>query len=67
MDKHNILLIRPVTVLLVTICSVDMTKTPKRTWEQLKSKLNVEFAEVNDSHYAFTMSPKAKQDNNDTE
>ena len=32
-----------------------MTEHPNSSWEDLKSELNVRFAEVNDSHHVFTM------------
>ena len=39
---------------------------PENSWEQLKSELNVRFAEVNDSHHAFTMFSKARQVQNES-
>ena len=38
-----------------------MTENPNSSWADLKSELNVRFAEVNDSHHAFTMLHKARQ------
>ena len=38
-----------------------MIEYPENSWEQLKSELNVRFAEVNDHHHAFTMLHKARQ------
>ena len=38
-----------------------MTEYQENSWEQLKSELNVRFAEVNDPHHAFTMSCKVRQ------
>ena len=38
-----------------------MTEYPNSSWEDLKSELNIRFAEVNDSHHAFTMLCKARQ------
>ena len=32
-----------------------MTENPNSSWADLKSEVNVKFAEVNDSHHAFTM------------
>ena len=42
-----------------------MVKYPENSFEQLKSELIVRFAEVNDPHYAFTMSHKARQVKNE--
>ena len=38
-----------------------MTEHPNSSWEELKSEHNIRFAEVNDSHHAFTMLHKARQ------
>ena len=38
-----------------------MAEYPKNNGEQLKSELNVRFAEVNDPHHAFTMLCKERQ------
>ena len=38
-----------------------MTEHPSSLWEDYKSELNIGFAEINDSHYAFTMLCKARQ------
>ena len=38
-----------------------MTENPNSSWADLKSELNVRFAEVNDSHHAFAMLGKARQ------
>ena len=38
-----------------------MAEYPENSWEQLKSELNVRYAEVNDSIHAFTMLCKARQ------
>ena len=38
-----------------------MAKYPENSWGQLKSELNVRFAEVNDTQHAFAMSSKARQ------
>ena len=38
-----------------------MTEDPNSSWADLKSELNFRFAEVNDSHHAFTMLHKARQ------
>ena len=38
-----------------------MTEHPNSSWEDLRSELNLRFAEVNDSHHAFTMLGKARQ------
>ena len=42
-----------------------MAKYPGNSREQLKSELNVRFAEVNDPHHAFTILCKARQDKNE--
>ena len=44
----------------------DMTEHPNIVWEDLKSELNIRFAEVNDSHHAFKMLHKARQTKSDT-
>ena len=38
-----------------------LTEYRENSWEQLKSELDVRFAEVNDPHHAFTMLCKARQ------
>ena len=38
-----------------------MTEHINSSWEDLKSELNIRFAEVNDSHHSFTMLHKARQ------
>ena len=38
----------------------------QKSWEQLKSELNVRFAQVNDLHHAFTMLHKARQVKNES-
>ena len=38
-----------------------MTEHPNSSWEDLKSEFNIRFAEVCDSHHAFTMLHKARQ------
>ena len=43
-----------------------MTEHPNSSWQDLKSELNIRFAEVNDSHYAFTMLHKARQTESET-
>ena len=43
-----------------------MTEHPNSLWEDLKSELNIRFAEVNDSHHAFTMLCKARQRKTET-
>ena len=43
-----------------------MTENLNSSWADLKSELNVRFAEVNDSHHAFTMLHKARQSKNET-
>ena len=43
-----------------------MTKNPNSSWADLKSELNVRFAEVNDSHHTFTMLSKARQSKYET-
>ena len=43
-----------------------MTQNPNNSWEDLKSVLNVRFAEVNDFHHASTMLHKARQSKNET-
>ena len=43
-----------------------MTQHPNSSWEDLKSELNIRFAEVNDSPHAFTMLCKARQTNSKT-
>ena len=43
-----------------------MTEHPNSSWEDLKSEPNIKFAEVNDSHHAFTMLHKARQTKNET-
>ena len=43
-----------------------MTEHPNSSSEDLKSELNVRFAEVNDSHHAFTMLCNARQPKNET-
>ena len=43
-----------------------MAENPENSWEQLKSEFNVRFAEVNDSHHAFTMLCKARQVKNES-
>ena len=37
-----------------------MTEHPNSLWENLMSEPNIRFAEVNDSHHAFTMLHKAR-------
>ena len=43
-----------------------MTEHPKSSWEDLKSKLNIRFAEVNDSHHSFTMLCEVRQTKSET-
>ena len=43
-----------------------MAKYQENSWEQLKSVLNVRFAEVNDPHQAFTMLHKGMQVKNES-
>ena len=43
-----------------------MTEHPNSSWEDLKSELNIRFAEVNDSHHAFKMLHKARQTKSET-
>ena len=43
-----------------------MTENPNSSGADLKSELNVRFADVNDSHHAFTMLCKARQSKNET-
>ena len=43
-----------------------MTEYHSSEWEDLKSELNIRFAEVNDSHHAFTMLCKARQTKSET-
>ena len=38
-----------------------MTENPNSSWADLKSELNVRFADVNDSHNTLTMLHKARQ------
>ena len=38
-----------------------MAEYPENSWEQLKSEVNVRFAEVYDPHHAFTMFRNARQ------
>ena len=39
---------------------------PNSSWEDLKSEINIRFAEVNDSHHAFTVLSKARQTKSET-
>ena len=43
-----------------------MTENPNSSWADLKSDPNVRFAEVNDSHHAFTMLCNARPLKNET-
>ena len=43
-----------------------MTEHPHSSWEDLKSELNIRFAEVNDSHHAFKMLCKARKTKSET-
>ena len=43
-----------------------MTEHSNSSWEDLKSELNIRFAEVNYSHHAFTKLHKARQTKNET-
>ena len=43
-----------------------MADYPENSWKQLKSELNVIFAEVNYPHCAFTMLHKARQDKHES-
>ena len=42
-----------------------MTEHPENSWEQLKSELNVRFAEINVPHHSFAMLHKARQVKNE--
>ena len=43
-----------------------MTEHPNSSWEDLKSGLNIRFAEISDSHHAFKMLCKARQTKSET-
>ena len=43
-----------------------MTEHPNSSWEDLRSEVNIRFAEVNDSHHTFTMFCKARQRKSET-
>ena len=43
-----------------------MTEHPNSSWDDLKSELNIRYAEVNDSHHAFTVLHKERQTKSET-